>query len=291
MVISNNVLYVSDDEDTLRGIDLDTKEELMKLSLPATYHIDGLAADSNGYIYVVDTRGRIFKVNPLTQTFNVFVYSGVLPMYLQDIVYDHLNNRLVAAAYQSNVSIHSISLEDSTVTELISNTQGYYDGITIDDNGYFYLASHYGGKILKYDPDFNGDPEIISTGHVEPAGLNYNSHDQMLAIPNFGGNSVDFIYLGTTALKEIIIEETNFNIFPNPCSGTACLRYQIHGISYLIFDLYSISGKWICRLMEGEKAPGEYELVFDVSDLEPGTYFVRVQIGDDVITEKVVVGI
>ncbi len=289
MVISNNVLYISDDEDTLRGINLDTREEVMKLKLPATYSIDGLAADSNGYIYVVDTRGRIFKVNPVTQSYNVFVYSGELPMYLQDIVYDHFNNRLVAAAYQENVSIYSISLEDSTVTELVSNTLGYYDGITMDHDGYFYLASHNGGKILKYDPDFNEDPEIISTGHVEPAGLNYNTHDHMLAIPNFGGNSVDFIFLGPTAVDEYLKNQTNIIINPNPCSGTAHLRFTVHDSQFTLVDLYTVTGKWICRLMEEEKAPGDYVLEFDVENLSEGVYIVRIQVGSVIETQKIVV--
>ncbi|MEA3478857.1 MAG: T9SS type A sorting domain-containing protein [Bacteroidota bacterium] len=98
-------------------------------------------------------------------------------------------------------------------------------------------------------------------------------------------------------LSEPVLEGFTMVLFPNPCSAATRLRYLIHdpsttlgtGSGYLIFDLYSISGVRIERLMAEEKVPGEYEMEIDVSDLPDGLYIVRLQAGNDVRMQKLVV--
>jgi len=90
--------------------------------------------------------------------------------------------------------------------------------------------------------------------------------------------------------------ESDISVYPNPCSGSTRLRYHLprqrQGISdkrYLISDLYSISGKWIKRLLNEEMMPGEYEMEIDVRNLPPGIYFIRMQAGEQVGVQKLVV--
>ena len=40
---------------------------------------------------------------------------------------------------------------------------------------------------------FSLPPEIVSTGHNNPAGLHYNIYDNILAVPNHDGGTVDFL--------------------------------------------------------------------------------------------------
>jgi len=80
-----------------------------------------------------------------------------------------------------------------------------------------------------------------------------------------------------------------FIISPNPCSGAMRLRYQINDKRYLISDLYSISGQKIRRLLNEVKMPGEYEIEVDLSEVPAGVYVVRLQVGDWIETEKLLV--
>ena len=89
-------------------------------------------------------------------------------------------------------------------------------------------------------------------------------------------------------IEEMFLEGS-LSIFPNPCSGAVHLRYQISEIRNLKFELYSISGVLLKTLNTGAQQPGEYELEIDVSDLPGGLYFLRMQVGDYYVTEKVVV--
>jgi len=79
--------------------------------------------------------------------------------------------------------------------------------------------------------------------------------------------------VGVSDEQEISMEML---LYPNPCSGTAFLRYRIHDIRYLIFELFDNSGRKIRRLLEGEQAPGEYELDIDLSGLPDGIYILRI---------------
>jgi hypothetical protein len=282
MVIEDNILYVSD-EDTLRGIDLDTREPVMNLHLPALQHIDGLAADSNGYIYVVDTYGKIFKVNKITHGFSELVGTGLLPMYTQDIVYDQFHHRLVVAAWAANASIYAVDLSDSTVTELATNTPGYFDGITMDHEGFFYFASHNGGKILKYDPAFANPGEIISTGHDDPAGLHYNILDHILAVPNFEGNSVEFLFLGPTALAEPSPVHSAVILTPNPCSGSFTIQTQDARLKIQDLKIFDITGQEVNGFRIDNNS-------VTITIMPAGLYFVRMQVGNEMVVQKLVVG-
>ncbi|MEA3479181.1 MAG: T9SS type A sorting domain-containing protein [Bacteroidota bacterium] len=78
-------------------------------------------------------------------------------------------------------------------------------------------------------------------------------------------------------------------VFPNPCTGTACLRVTRHSSHVTSIDLYSISGLRIRELLNEVKMPGEYELEIDVSDLAPGIYIVRLQAGEQTGIRKLIV--
>jgi len=88
--------------------------------------------------------------------------------------------------------------------------------------------------------------------------------------------------------EKLQVTGCRLQVFPNPCSGGARLRYQINDKGYQLLDLYSISGLRIKRLLNEEKPAGVYEVEIDLSDLPAGVYFIRMQSGDQVATGKIV---
>ncbi|MEA3480123.1 MAG: T9SS type A sorting domain-containing protein, partial [Bacteroidota bacterium] len=82
---------------------------------------------------------------------------------------------------------------------------------------------------------------------------------------------------------------SDYKIYPNPCSGTAKIRYRIQDAGYRMIGLFSIEGRKIRELVHEKKIPGEYEIVIDVSDLPDGLYIIRLQAGNDVRMQKLVV--
>jgi hypothetical protein len=106
--------------------------------------------------------------------------------------------------------------------------------------------------------------------------------------PNFTPDiGADEWYL-ITEIPEMENEDFTLKVYPNPCSGTTCLRYQINDKRYLISDLFSISGMRIRRLLNEEKSAGTYELEVDMTGLPAGVYFCTMQTGDVMQTAKII---
>ena len=191
--IKDTLVYVSSAV-TLFAFDLATAEQvslpLVGLPPPVGPDFDGLAVDTSGNLYMVDQGGRIIKIR--LSDYHCSVFASGLYNSLQDITFDAANNRLLAAAYWPNSPIQAINLADSSVTNLIT-TVGFLDGITMDRFGNVYISHSTGGRVLRYRKGFTSPPEVISTGQIEPAGLEYDNDRDRLAIPCFSGSRVDFV--------------------------------------------------------------------------------------------------
>jgi hypothetical protein len=91
---------------------------------------------------------------------------------------------------------------------------------------------------------------------------------------------------------------SELNIFPNPSSGVARLRFTIHPSTssgkadsqFTKIDLHSMDGREIRELANWKMPAGEHEIEIDISDLPCGVYFVRVQDGNEVAAAKLLVG-
>lgn len=181
------------------GIDLAIDSVIMDVTMPvAERSYDGLTTDTSGNLYVVYTGSKIYKIRLSDQTTSVFVGSGLAP-WMQDIIFDARNNRLLVVGYSSGAPIQAVSLADSSVTTLVNTPMGYFDGITIDHAGNVYVASHAGdGAVYRYNRFFTNPPELIVSAMNQPAGLDYNWRDNVLAIPSFAGRFVAFVPLTFT---------------------------------------------------------------------------------------------
>ncbi len=245
MCIAEGVLYVSEENSGVLGFDLETKEQVFFQALNTVGNPDGLAYDNDGHLFVVDTWGRIYKIYLETQTVSLFRTSG-LTNWTQDIVFDQVNNRLLAIGYASNAPIQAISLADSSVTNYPTNFSNY-DGITMDQFGNVYLASHQSpGRIVRYFYGLSGDYDIVSSGHNQPAGLEYNQQNNILAIPNYGGSTVDFVMVTGTEIKENIISDSFIkDIFPNPFNEQINVEIIDNSGSDIEVTVFDINGKVI----------------------------------------------
>jgi aminopeptidase N len=75
--------------------------------------------------------------------------------------------------------------------------------------------------------------------------------------------------------------------YPNPCNPVTSMRYSVGAVSGLhssVSDVrlavYDLLGREVAVLVNEKKAPGEYEMQFDGSQLSSGVYFYRMQAGD-----------
>ncbi len=189
--IKGDTLFLSSGN-SVNGIDVYTGDIVFNVSVAGTIQFDGMTYKGNN-LYVVETRSnRILKIDISTGAYSYLVASGLEPT-TQDLFYDHFNDRILVCAYGENSSILAIDPNTGEITELVES-YGRFDGVTMDLNGFVYLSTHVnGGQVLMYDNNFSIDPVVIYQGIEEPAGLDYNIENKIIAVPSFIGDEVIFI--------------------------------------------------------------------------------------------------
>ncbi len=74
--------------------------------------------------------------------------------------------------------------------------------------------------------------------------------------------------------------------FPNPFNPSTTIRYAIQQRTDVKLAVYDLSGREVTVLYQGAKAPGNYEIQFDASELASGVYLYRLVAGNFVQTRK-----
>ena len=91
-------------------------------------------------------------------------------------------------------------------------------------------------------------------------------------------------------------EPTSFELsqnYPNPFNPTTKIKYSIpivetgHAPS-LQLKVYDILGREVATLVNESKAPGNYEVTFNASNLASGVYFYRLTAGKFIQTKKMI---
>ena len=197
--ISNDTLFVGDSYGRVRAYNLTSGSFLWEIYLSDANYIMGIAIDNAGYLYALDNNAynsKIFRINPADQSYEVFVDSGI-PGFPTDIAYDEPNNRLLVVAYEVDSPILGVELDDASLTPLVTPPIFHRAGIIMDNDRNVYFASWYEGMVYKYDQTFTNPPVLVSKGHgtITGTGLGYNPFDNILVVPVFSDNRVDFVSL------------------------------------------------------------------------------------------------
>jgi hypothetical protein len=111
----------------------------------------------------------------------------------------------------------------------------------------------------------------------------------------------------SVGVKTIEYQHLELNVYPNPTQEISNIKYQVPvgswqsrqgGISATLrlaigkkveLSIYDIHGRKIRTLVNEKQTAGEYSIQLDASDLPAGIYLIRLQAGEEVFTEKLVV--
>jgi hypothetical protein len=90
------------------------------------------------------------------------------------------------------------------------------------------------------------------------------------------------------------ISETNINInevtlYPNPSKEDAIINFSLSKHSQILINITDLNGKIVSSQMNEEANAGSYSKKLDLSDLNDGTYFVKIKSDDNSVTKKLVI--
>ncbi|MDK9699856.1 MAG: T9SS type A sorting domain-containing protein, partial [bacterium] len=91
--------------------------------------------------------------------------------------------------------------------------------------------------------------------------------------------------------REIDIQPKQFSLsqnYPNPFNSSTTISYSLPKSGNVDLRLFDITGREVATLVNQKQQTGSYRVTFDGKNLSSGTYFVRMQVGEFVKTQKMV---
>ena len=76
--------------------------------------------------------------------------------------------------------------------------------------------------------------------------------------------------------------------YPNPFNPTTNIRYGLPIISNVNITIYDILGNKVDVLYSGLQTPGYYSLLWDASKYASGVYFVKMNSGNFISVQKII---
>ena len=93
-----------------------------------------------------------------------------------------------------------------------------------------------------------------------------------------------------TAIENISTQLPNkarlFQNYPNPFNPTTTIRYSVPKTSHVRLEVFNILGQRVASLVNKQQTAGYHNVTLDASRFASGMYLYRIQIGDKVITKK-----
>lgn len=299
MTIVDDFLFVADIGGLVK-FDLTTDEKISSIYIAGMYELNDVTADTSGYLYITDSSaGRIFRMRISDSSYETIASGLAIP---NGILFDAPNNRVLFCQFVYNAPIKAIDLDDLSITTVLSSSFRNFDGLAADGAGNIYVSCWGTNSIYRYDSAFSQPAELVSSGHNGPADIFYNLEDDILAVPNYYANVVDFLPIAPTGVED----ETPARMprafslsqnYPNPFNPTTTISFDIPGtpggkqkVSITISD---IRGRQVVRLVDAEYEPGSHRVIWNGRDEEgrsvpSGIYLYTLHSGGHVSTKKMV---
>lgn len=102
-------------------------------------------------------------------------------------------------------------------------------------------------------------------------------------------NEVETYFEYPVGVEEEAVKES-ISLQPNPTSGQTNFYFSLQSAQKVTIDLMDISGKVVTQILENELcSTGAHQILVNTSDLQNGTYIVRLTKDKELITRKLVV--
>ena len=185
--IMDNILYACSGGNLI-GFDLNNGSQLLNYDLNASF-LNGITQKDN-ILYITDFSGKKLYKYIVEEGYHTEVTS--FNKNPNGTYWDSINNRLIVIFWGNNAPIFSINPENGQYNTIINTGLGYLDGITMDECGNFYISAWSSNAIHKYSSDFS-ETEIVANNMSNPADIFYNQFNSIIAVPNSGNNTINFI--------------------------------------------------------------------------------------------------
>jgi len=80
----------------------------------------------------------------------------------------------------------------------------------------------------------------------------------------------------------------DFKVYPNPVGDKLTISYQLKEAGTALVSILNFKGKLMETVSSGFMPAGEYRFARNISDYPQGVYLCRIQIGNEMVTKKII---
>jgi hypothetical protein len=159
--------------------------------------------------------------------------------------------------------------------------------LTPISDGVFTLAFHDDGSVLTvlaYLPDLPNGPKPSGACNLFSVDGNFTE----TSVTDLSASTAYGLLMTTEVLPQTYRLAQNY---PNPFNATTKIDFGLPEASHVRIDIYDITGKMVCTLLDEDRAAGFYSLNWNGTDnyhntVASGVYFYRLTSGNNVRTMK-----
>lgn len=136
----------------------------------------------------------------------------------------------------------------------------------------------------------NGLEIDFISGRVITLGENFKAENGSTFIARIDNCSTNNAASRVEEREEIITQESNIKIYPNPFSKQTTIQYELLETTSVQIAILDLTGKVIDIILSAnQQQAGLYQTDWSATNQQAGLYLVRLQIGERVLMKKVVV--
>lgn len=286
--ILGNVIYANDGG-RVRGFDLSNGTEVFNLNLQASF-LNGLTTDGDSVLYATDfSAGKVYRINPTTNSY--YAVQTNMSETPNGILYDAANERCIIVCWGGSAPILAMSvLPPYNLTTVMNTSLGNCDGVSRDQNGYYYVAAWGNNRLNRISPDFSGTPQTLSQALFSPADIDIKwDVIDTAGIPNSSNNTVTYLPLSSTAeTVELQQTEASLHVFPDGTGEMLIVDVLLPNDQRGVVEVFNSEGKK-CATHNFESAYSGKQLIqLPRNASMKGLCVVRVQTKNGMLEQKIV---
>ncbi len=240
----------------------------------------GIAFDTTGTLFGISRTGNIYTLDKENGTYSLVIdaegtYSG--------IAFNPVTNELwgtSANVFGSNVDlVFKVNLTTGDTTGVGHTGLGKRtNDIVFDEDGDLF-------GVIGSESELNDFVSIdTSTGIGTIIGSLGFKHILGLAYEETGVTDVEEETNNNKLPEDFILKQN----YPNPFNPVTKIKYGIPNNSFVEIRIYNMLGSEIATLVNEDKPAGNYEAVFNASNLASGIYFYRMRADNYSMTRKMI---
>jgi hypothetical protein len=214
--------------------------------------------------------------------------DGSHPVLINSILWNDSTAEIVFCDWYSPASAVTIKHSDIQGGEegigTNNGTVNWLEG-NLDEDPLFILSGDYPYALSDESP-------CVNSGTPDTTGLNLPELD-LAGNPRIYGGIIDMGAYENQSVsifitQNLLTDKFEFFSSPNPFSNELIITYKLPESAYTKIDIYNSAGEKIKELLSKLLYEGKHEQTWNATYLPPGIYFIRLQVGKEILTKKMI---